>query len=251
MADKVMCRKCRGEIPPVDVNVGEGVAFCRACETLSRLSDILRESETADVDVNVLPRGCEVIDNGVQTIVRASARSLRGAMGAMFIVCFWNGIVSIFVLIALAGTIQHVFGSVPQWFPAPPFSSNGGPNQSPSAMPLGMVMFLWIFLTPFIAIGLVMFGVLCTCIAGRVEVKFDNDSGVVFTGCGTLGWKRRFDLTSVESVTLGETTWKQNDETKPVIVIDCGPPQKIRFGSTLPDDRRNWMVSALRKLLVG
>jgi len=247
MADKVICRKCRGEIPPADVNVGEGVAFCRACQTLSRLSDIVKESEIPDVDLNLLPRGCQVIDNGVQTIVRASARSFRGAAGALFIVCFWNGIVSVFVLVALAGTIHHIFGSVPTWFPGP--STVGKSGQSITSMPLGMVIFLWIFLTPFITIGLFMIGVLLTSVVGRVEVRFDADAGMVFTGCGPFGWKRRFEVSEVESITLGETTWKQDDETKPVIVIDCG--RKIRFGSTLPDERRNWMAGVLRKLLVG
>lgn len=251
MADKVICRECRAEIPPADVNVGEGVAFCRACETLSRLSDIVHDAEQPDVDANVLPRGCEVIDNGVQTIVRASARSWSSIAGTLFIACFWNGIVSVFVLIAIAGAIQHIFGSVPSWFPAPPISANGGPSQSPSSMPLGMVLFLWIFLLPFIAIGLVMLGVLCTTVAGRVEVRFDADTGVVFVGCGPLGWRRRFDISQVEAVTIGETTWKQNDEAKPVVVIECNPRQKIRFGSMLPDERRNWMASALRKLLIG
>ena len=115
-------------------------------------------------------------------------------------------------------------------------------------MTVGMTIFLWLFLTPFIAIGLVMLGALLTCAAGRVEVRLRDGVGVVFMGFGPVGWRRRFEVSRVKSVTIGRTTWSQNEQTKPVIVIDCGEP--LRFGSGLPEVRREWMGATLRKMLV-
>jgi len=114
-------------------------------------------------------------------------------------------------------------------------------------MPVGMLIFLWVFLTPFITIGLVMIGALLITVMGRVEVRLRDEDGVVFLGCGPIGWRRRFNASDVRSISIGETTWRQNNQSKPVIVIDCG--RKLRFGATLPEDRRAWMAAALRKLL--
>ena len=249
----VICLECGDEIGPDDVNVGEGVAYCRGCGSLSRLSEILDQAEgdredpfhpsapERQVDPDVPPRGCAIRDDGLQTTLRASARSAGGIAGGLFATLFWNGIVSIFVLVAIAGTLHHILGSVPSWFPAPNFSSGGG-------MPLGMVLFLWIFLLPFIGIGLLLAGAFLTSLLGRVEVRVRHNRGVAFTGFGPFGWKRRFDAGAVRSVRMGRTTWKENNRSKPVIVIEAD--RTIRIGSILSDDRRAWLAAALRRLLV-
>lgn len=80
--------------------------------------------------------------------IGATHRSIGSAIGLLLFALFWNGIVSVFVLFAIAGTLKQFNIGLPEWFPAP--NMNGEP------MSLGMVLFLWIFLTPFIAIGLGM-----------------------------------------------------------------------------------------------
>jgi len=238
----LVCPKCNGPIPPADVNVAEGVALCRACSTVSRLTDLINAPELAAVDpTGTPPAGCWFSSDGAQTVVGCSARSAAGAGAAIGIALFWNGIVSVFVLCAIGSTIQHIMGSIPAWFPAPPMNGQSG-------IPLGVTIFLWFFLLPFIAIGLTLLATACTCIAGRVEVRIRGDDAQIFIGCGSIGWRRRFQTASVKSVTIGQTTWRQNDQTKPVIVIDCGSP--LRFGSTLPPERRAWLGAVLKKLLV-
>lgn len=172
----------------------------------------------------------------METRISASARSGKAAAGTMFAALFWNGIVSVFVLIALGGTVQAIFGSLPTWFPAP---GNMG-------MPLGMVLFLWVFLLPFIGIGLMLFGTLLTTLGGRCEVRLRGTEGTIFTGVGPFGWKRRFDAGQVTSVRLGKTAWSRNDERQPCVLIEA--EKTLRFGSVLPSERREWMASALRQL---
>lgn len=249
------CPNCGAAIPADAVNIGEGVALCRSCSTLTRLSALApaspaaaaEESSLAGVNPGAPPRGCSMSGDGAQTVLVASARSLSGAAGALFFAVFWNGIVSVFVCIALASTIKHLFGSVPSWFPAPPMNSGSGTTAG-AGMPLGMTIFLWVFLLPFIGIGLLVAGVTLVCLFGRVEARVRTDRAVVFTGFGPVGWRRSFDPAKVRSVKIGETTWKQNDRTKPVIEIEG--EETVRFGSMLPEGRRVWLAAALREILV-
>lgn len=238
---RVVCLSCSKEIPETDVNVGEGVAFCRACGHLSRLVEILDTIPES----GVLPRpsepptGCRILDDGVETRIIASARSCKAAVGVLFATLFWNGIVSVFVLIALGGTIQAIAGSLPAWFPSP---GNMG-------MPVGMVIFLWILLLPFIGIGLLLFGNLLTTVGGRCEVRLRGGEGFIFTGVGPFGWKRTFDAGQVKSVRLSKTTWSKNEEHQPCILIEADKTH--RFGSLLASERRAWMTSALRQLIAN
>lgn len=206
------CPRCNGRIRTRDINVQEGVAVCRGCEAVTRLRELAEDADVSSADPASPPRGCRFSSDGVRTVVHASARSLGGALGLLFAAVFWNGIVSVFVLLAIAGTLHHALGSVPEWFPAPPMDSG--------VMPLGITIFLWVFLTPFIAIGALLAGTTLLAAGGRVEVRVDGERGSVFLGVGPLGWRRRFDVREVKSVTLGETTWKENDKSKPVAVID-------------------------------
>lgn len=249
---RIACPSCGADLPPDDINVREGVALCRACNTITRLIDLADQAEPViDADPSTPPPGCQLIDDEPRRIVvRASARSLSGAAGAGCFAVFWNSIVLVFVLIALAGTWQHVIGPVPSWFPAPNFGSGGaGSGQGQGQMmPLGMVIFLWIFLTPFILVGATMAFVALVSLGGRVEVRLEDALGIVRTAVGPLAWRRRFDASNVKAVRIGETSWKQNGQSKPVVEIEAD--RTVRFGSMLTDERRAWMVAVLKRLLV-
>jgi hypothetical protein len=241
---KVICPDCSEEIPGDDVNVEEGVAYCRACGSLTRLADILEDAEDTDehgpVDVTEPPRGCRIEDEGNVIRVIASARSVGTALGALLAGGFWNGIVSIFVLVAISGTLNLIFGSVPTWFPAP--------NMNGQTMGLGMVLFFWIFLTPFILIGAGMAFAFVNALFGRCEVRLRGRDGTIFTGVGPIGWRRRFDASAVTSVRGGKTTWSQNDERQRCIVIHAA--KKHRLASCLTGKRRAWMTTVLRRLII-
>src|SRR5256885_1368490 len=94
------CPACGQPITADDINIQEGVGLCRACGKLSRLGDI---ADQPAVDANAPatpPAGCsfeEPMEGGA--VVRASLRSPGGAVTALAVCLFWNGIVSVFVLI--------------------------------------------------------------------------------------------------------------------------------------------------------
>ena len=118
---------------------------------------------SANLDLNHPPKGAWYVNDGGGTIIGATNRSLVTAFGLLFFALFWNGIVSVFVLVAISGTLHLLHVPQPDWFPAP--KMNG------SDMGVGAVLFLWVFLTPFITIGLFVAGSCLNCLFGRTEVK--------------------------------------------------------------------------------
>lgn len=239
----IRCPKCRAEISVADLNIQEGVGFCRVCQTLTRLRDLAEDPELAEVDTSKPPNGCFLRDLGGETVVTASTRSIGGAIVTFAIAAFWNGIVSVFVLLAIGATLHHIFGSVPAWFPAP---SSGHNDLGDS---LGELIFLWLFLTPFIVIGLGMMIALLMCLMGRVEVRLRGDAGIISNGVGPICWTRRFDTTGVRSVGLGLTRWQHNDQSLPLIEIKT-ELKTLRFGTQLPKERRAWLAAVCRDLLM-
>jgi hypothetical protein len=177
--------------------------------------------------------------------VSATHRSLGMAAGTLAFALFWNGIVSIFVLIAIAGTLNNFGVTLPSWFPAP--DMNGSP------MSTGMTLFLWIFLTPFIVIGVSMMGAFFLSVGGRTEVQADPTGGTVFTGMGPLGYRRRFIPSHVSDVRIEDKQWRDSDgdrQQKTNIIIETKEGKLIRFGSMLSSERRRFLAAVLRKFLV-
>lgn len=240
------CTQCGQEIPADDINVGADVAFCRRCSVAHKLSALVHGTALdSQVDVAHPPAGAYYREDGFATVIGATHRSLGAAIGALFISLFWNGIVSVFVAVALAGTLKNLHVPLPHWFPAP--DMNGSP------MGVGMTIFLWLFLTPFILIGLAMIGAFLSALGGRTEVRLESSQGVVFTGIGPLGYRRRFTRTNVKDVSIAEKHWHDNDghsRNRTAIAIDTGEGKQIRFGSALTPERRRFVASALKAALI-
>jgi hypothetical protein len=198
------CSRCGKTIPSEDINVANDVAYCRTCNLSHQLSALTQGTELdASIDLNRPPTGAWYRNDGTGPVIGATHRSLGMAIGALAISVFWNGIVSVFVLVAIAGTLRNLGLPQPSWFPVP--------NMNGSPMSVGMTIFFWIFLTPFILIGLLMIGAFLSALGGRTEVQMRNAEGVIFTGIGSLGYRRRFDASSVKDVRIDDKQWRDTD----------------------------------------
>ena len=179
------CSQCKRVIPDADVIVATDVAFCRACNIAHKLSSLVHGVTLDEVDLGRPPEGTWRRGSGIGVAIGATHRSVGMAFATLAFALFWNGIVSVFVLLALSSTLQHLNVPTPDWFPAP--KMNGG------AIGVGMTIFLWIFLTPFIAVGLAMAAAFVSALGGRTEIQIRQSEGLVFTGIGSIGWRRRFN----------------------------------------------------------
>jgi len=164
------------------------------------------------------PRGITIertFDGG--TVVKIRMFSWESFMSAIGITLFWNGLVSVFVWLAIKTS----------------------------------AILLWLFLTPFIAIGLALvFGLLFT-VFGKSEIKITNAEGSVFTGIGPFGKTRRFAPKSVKRFGTREkqvTHWEGSSPVVhiPTIVMNNGREIKL---PRLDSIRETWLVFALAQIL--
>ncbi|HSU57347.1 MAG TPA: hypothetical protein VLT36_25115 [Candidatus Dormibacteraeota bacterium] len=240
------CPRCKHSIPSEDVNVATDVAFCRNCNLSHRLSSLtLGTTVDENVDVSRPPSGTWFQRMGNGVAFGATHRSLGQAFGLLFFTLFWNGIVSVFVMFALASTLQHLGIPLPHWFPSP--TSRG------HSIPLGMTVFLWLFLTPFIAIGLSTVAGVLSCLAGRTEVRIDGQQVSIFSGVGPVGFRKRFPASDVEDVRIEDKRWRNNDGAtgrNTQIVVET-KQKPFKFGSMLSAERRQFIAGALLKELVA
>jgi hypothetical protein len=240
------CPNCGQPIATDDINVGEGVALCRGCGKLSRLSEVLEQPTTDPTAITRPPAGCSYDGSYAgATVIRASLRSIGSAAGMLAICLFWNGIVSVFLVQAIGGLYFHFVGDLPEWFPM----ASAGEGSRGHPIPLGMTLFLCLFLTPFVVIGVCMIGAFFCFLFGAVEVDVSGSDGRVRTSIGVLRWTRRFDASQVTRVSLGQTKWQENGRSKELIEIEAAD-RTVRFGTMLSPERRQWLMTVLHMLLV-
>lgn len=222
------------------------LALCRRCSESYALAELLRNRELQDrLDHTPTPPGVWQRTTARGVALGASHRSVGGALGTLAMAVFWNGIVSVFVLLNTASTLNLMGVTLPAWFPAPVM--NGGD------MGLGMTLFLWIFLTPFLLVGAALLGAAALCLGGRSEVTIEPTTATIFTGLGALGWKRRFDPVDVSAVGVRQKRWTDSDgdaQSKQEIVLELRNGKKLKFGSTLPEERRNHLAALLQRALI-
>lgn len=265
------CPTCGGVIVEDDINIKEGVGLCRACDKLWRLGELAEGSVAYDGPfakvVNKLvstsgdevitdaempaavPSGCWLSDSGTQIVVGAKCRSASGFFFLIF-ATFWNSIVSVFVLIAAGGLYTNLIGTLPSWFPMAGNSSGGKHGgMTASTMPLGMTLFLCVFLIPFVLVGAGTAAAALVGLFGKVEVRLNGREGVAFTGVGAIGWKRAFEADLVRNVKIGDAGSSTNNKPDRTVIIEAN--RRIKIGTMLSEERQRWFAGALRKILVA
>lgn len=243
-----LCPECDEPISADDVNLKEGVALCPGCGKLFRLSELNLGGRPSQEILQEAPSGCDVSHDGDEVVVTASLRSLPTFLVTLFACLFWNGIVSVFLLVAIAGLWFNFIGPLPAWFPAPG-SKDGVPIMNDDTMGLGMTLFLCVFLTPFVVIGTILIGVTLLSLAGRVQVVLQREKSYAATGIAFMRFTKRFDPNQVQSVDLGITRWQSEGEHRPLIEIKSD--RIIKFGSMLSTERMEWMRAVLAVLLLN
>ncbi len=237
------CTKCRRTIPSDDINVAQDVAYCRDCNHSYCLSDLTFDNEPdPNLDLQHPPKGAWLINDGSSTVIGATNRNLLNSVGLLFFGLFWNGIVSVFVFFAAASTLRHLHIPLPDWVPAPKMEGGGD-------MGIGMTIGLWLFLTPFILIGLTVAGGFFSSLFGRTEVRINSSLGTIFTGIGPLGWKRRFDTTQVKAVRTHQSRNNEGSDTF-TILIETREGKQLKLGSMLSNERRQFILAALRNAIL-
>ncbi|MCA9107018.1 MAG: hypothetical protein KDA83_16475 [Planctomycetales bacterium] len=241
------CPNCDAAIETANINMAEGMALCGACGSLSRLGDLSLSSRSTTELLADVPRGCSMRTVGNRIVAVASMRSLPAFFAAGAFALFWNGITGLFVLLAAAGLYANLIGPLPDWFPAPG-AEDGQPQVNDEPMGLGMALFLCVFLTPFVLVGITMATVSVLSLLGRIKVVIERETAYVASGVGWFSWKRRFNPRQVRSVLIVRS--RSNSEETVRDTIEIMTDHSTKLGRMLPDFRLQWMRAALHELLV-
>jgi hypothetical protein len=197
-----------------DINVVTDVARCRHCNEVFALSALVQTNESGPIDLNDPPQGAWYQDEIDGFVVGATTRSPI----AFFLVPFmgvWSG-----------GALGGIYGSQ---------IVHGQFN-----------LFLSLFGIPFIIGTLVLGSVALMAVCGKVLVRVGDTEGVVFTGIGSLGFSQRFDPLQIRSVRIESRLTGRN---QPSMTIVLDGPYKLRFGSILSEQRRDFIANVLRHAL--
>jgi hypothetical protein len=233
--------------------MAEDSAACPACGAEHRLSILVAETETRrTAETNRAeaaaepPQGAWRRFEADRVLLGATHRSLGNAALMLGIALFWNGITSVFVLFAAAGTLR-LFGIRPAFFDGVSFASESGDLPSPGAM-----IFLWLFLTPFMLIGAALCLAFVNALFGRTEIRVAPSAASLFQGIGPFGRTRRFDPAQVRAVFEENYVSGRGDENAKAtrLVIEREGAKPLRFGSSLSEPRRRFLLANLRELLL-
>ena len=79
---------------------------------------------------------------------------------------------------------------------------------------------------------------------GKVEVRLRDRRGMIFVGLGSVGWKRPVDLAEVTRIEEERFTGRRSHAESGRILLEG--KTRLRFGSTLTEERRGFMINALK-----
>mgnify|MGYP001248601073 CR=1 FL=1 len=230
-----LCPGCGNPFADDAVNVAADVAYCRVCDKAHALSSLVKkqgpdpEEDLGQVDLLSPPVGAWYRDDGVEVVIGATARHASIAWFFVLFSGFWN-LVTWTILLAM------IFGS----------SNVSGPGITHSGGQTHVDLIAYLFMIPFIAVGLGTGAAALILLFGRCEVRIRGVDGVLFRGIGFLSRRTPFDPSTVTAVRTRPSGWLQNNRPMSEIVLE-GPG--LRFGASLTPERRKFLAAALRKVL--
>jgi hypothetical protein len=238
------CPNCDTPLESTAINIQEGVALCPTCGQLTRLS-LLNLSARAEPEIlSQMPSGCRVESTAQSLTIWVSNRSVSDFLGHCVFAIFWNSILTIFLLQALAGLYFNMIGPLPDWFPTLG-AENGIPLVNDKAMGVGMTVFFCLFLTPFVIVGLWMSLTAVFSLYGSVVVFIGETESWVAPGIGGIRWRKRFDPRQVSAIYYQR---EQGEDASNTIEIQA--ERSIKFGVTLSKPRSEWLFVVLKNLLL-
>ena len=211
----VICPTCSRELPLADINIQADTALCRTCGNLFAPSALTRGELTSRVDLMHPPAGVSVERIGGETVIVASTRSPMAFFFVPFMLV-WSG-----------GSLGGIYGSQIYEGVFDPIRS--------------------LFGIPFLLGSVFLGSYALMTLLGRVVVRISGGEGSIFTGIGPLGWQRRFRAADITRVEERFSRFRSGNQNLHAIALEG--KQRMVFGSLLNDERRYFVLSALRQIL--
>jgi hypothetical protein len=201
-----------------NINVEKDIAYCINCNNAFSISKLFNKnidngcSNYIESVINNPPKGTWKIENNDNIIIGASTKSIF----AFFIVPF----VTIWIGILLTGFVYNMI--------VKDFS-----------------IFLIIILIPFFAVGIIFGFLALKTVAGKIEICIGKNS-YVFNGIGQIGFKQKFDWSSVVNIYEDGPNSSFGRNYYKFIYIEG--KNRIKFGGELKEDRKYYILNILKYL---
>jgi hypothetical protein len=208
-----VCPLCHSTIPLDDINVATDVALCRHCVKTFSVAEVVIDSASASADLTTPPNGAWFEQRADGFRVGATTRSWMALFLVPFI-CAWSG-----------ASLGGIYGKQ---------ITTGEFNPTSS-----------LFGLPFLIGTVFLLGYCAMMIIGKVEVSQLGGSLSVFTGVGPIGWTRSYQWSDFSSVREDSRRNGFNWNRQAVVILLEGK-RRAAFGTMLSEDRRYFVLSALR-----
>lgn len=242
------CPACDHKITEAEVNIAEGFALCAKCGLLSKLSKLDFLHGTSQRTSEATPKRVSMIADRERVKISISLFSPLRLIGAIFVTLFWNGIVSLFLSLAVAAVAYNTIGYVPDWLPVPGLE-DGKPIMNGEVMGEGITLFFCLFLLPFVVIGSGLLINTALRMFGTTTVIIDKNKSSVSTGISFLRLGKSFDPHKVKSIDL---TVNKLNENQPCyqIEMELEGRKNIKFGRALTENQQEWLAATLRQIFI-
>jgi predicted Zn finger-like uncharacterized protein len=177
----IQCPSCRAKVAVEDVNLDRMLAKCRACQSIFELGDQVPHARVpfgARLDKATIPqpRSMSVEEGMGLLITRRWGRGAGWILAGISI--FWNSIVSVFVGVALFEKKE---------------------------MPGPFKGFMWLFLTPFILVGIVTLYTALALLLNRTTIRIGD--GRILVRNAPVPWPGNGSLETQDLVQLFSTQY--------------------------------------------
>lgn len=215
---ELKCPTCGALLAMEDVNMATDMALCRACNKISRFSDLVQEERDEEI-LDSIPRRMSVAKTA-----RGLEVTYRRPKGVGFFLL-------LFTLIWNAITYAAVFAMMGE-------TGHGG-------------IFGQLFLIPFILVG---FGTLLGAVYvlfGRMTLTLAPGRGELFRGVGSLGRRQQFFLAKDARVSIETSNIQQNHKVLNKIVVEQPDGKPFEFGTGIAEEEAQQYAAALLRQMRG
>ena len=207
---KLIFNNCSAEILDNSINLKEGIAMCHQCSEVFKIADHLKHT---DEELRRLPKPVytkvEIEKRGNSTSIIVPSAGWNGSTIFLLIFnIFWNGA----VIFTIVGTDKW------QWS-----------------------------LIHFPVIGLFMFFLFVFNLKGKLVLTIDRHKLKARWSAMGLSWTKTRDTQFIDKITE-DVMYKQNYQPVYGIGIFCTGQSKVKFGSSLREDERKWLIGELYEI---
>lgn len=213
---ELKCPSCGSLLAVEDVNMAADMALCRACNKVSRFSELVQEKRDEEI-LDFVPRRMNVAKTLKGLEVTYRKRKGEGFFLLLFTV-FWNAVTGF----ALFSEMREMtYESLP----------------------------VLLFLIPFVLIGVGTFAGALYALFGRMTLTLTPGRGELFRGVGKLGRRQHFLLAKDSHISIEASNMERNDKTLDKIVVQQPGGKPFEFGTGIAEaEAREYVVALLRQM---